>query len=136
MTAFLLYIARRGLYLAVFYAFYLLVMRRTTFFRFNRIALLAGSVLCAVLPLLKVRTVSVLAEVGPLTMTSVEEGAVLASPQASFPWTLLICCLYNAGIAAVLVTTLLSAMKIIQMEKTGQKIYKDGFKRKSKKKFL
>ena len=128
MTAFLLYIARSGLYLAVFYAFYLLVMRRTTFFRFNRIALLAGSVACAVLPLLKVRTVSVLAEVGPLTMTSVEEGAVLASPQASFPWTLLICCIYNAGIAAVLVTTLLSAMKIIQMEKTGQKIYKDGFR--------
>ena len=128
MTAFLLYIARSGLYLAVFYAFYLLVMRRTTFFRFNRIALLAGSVVCAVLPLLKVRTVSVLAEVGPLTMTSVEEGAVLASPQVSFPWTLLICCLYIAGIAAVLVTTLLSAMKIIRMEKTGQKIYKDGYR--------
>ncbi len=53
MTAFLLYIARSGLYLAVFYAFYLLVMRRTTFFRFNRIALLAGSVACAVLPLPK-----------------------------------------------------------------------------------
>ncbi|MBP5518508.1 MAG: M56 family metallopeptidase [Bacteroidales bacterium] len=128
MTAFLLYIARSGLYLAVFYAFYLLVMRHTTFFRFNRIALLAGSVLCAVLPLLKVRTVSVLAEAGPLTMTAVEEGTISTSPEASFPWTLLICCIYNAGIAAVLVTTLLSAMKIIQMEKTGQKIYKDGFR--------
>ena len=128
MTAFLLYIARSGLYLAVFYAFYLLVMRHTTFFRFNRIALLAGSVLCAVLPLLKVRTVSVLAEAGPLTMTAVEEGTISTSPEASFPWTLLICCIYNAGIAAVLVTTLLSAMKIIQMEKTGQKIYKDVFR--------
>ena len=44
MTALLLYIARSGLYLGVFYAFYLLVMRRTTFFRLNRFVLLAGSV--------------------------------------------------------------------------------------------
>ena len=128
MTAFLLYIARSGLYLAVFYAFYLLVMRRTTFFRFNRIALLAGSVACAVLPLLKVRTVSVLAEVGPLTMTAVEDGAVSASPQAPFPWTILICGLYIAGIATVLVTTLLSATKICRMARRGQRINKDGYR--------
>lgn len=128
MTAFLLYIARSGLYLAVFYAFYLLVMRRTTFFRFNRIALLAGSVACAVLPLLKVRTVSVLAEVGPLTMTAVEDGAVSASPPAPFPWTILICGLYIAGIATVLVTTLLSAIKICRMARRGQRINKDGYR--------
>ena len=51
MTAFLLYILRGGLYLGLFYAFYTLVMRRTTFFRFNRVALLAGSLACAILPL-------------------------------------------------------------------------------------
>lgn len=37
MSPFLLYIARAGLYLSLFYAFYLLVMRRTTFFRLNRV---------------------------------------------------------------------------------------------------
>ena len=46
MNAFLLYIARGGLYAGLFYAFYLLVMRRTTFFRLNRALLLAGSYLC------------------------------------------------------------------------------------------
>ena len=46
MTPFLLYIARASLYLALFYAFFLLVMRRTSLFRFNRIVLLLGTVLC------------------------------------------------------------------------------------------
>ena len=39
MTAYLL---KSALLLAVFYAFFLLFMRKTTFFRFNRMALLAG----------------------------------------------------------------------------------------------
>ena len=75
MTAFLLYILRGGLYLGLFYAFYTLVMRRTTFFRFNRVALLAGSLACAILPLLKVRTAPVTTAAGPLTMTAVQEQA-------------------------------------------------------------
>ena len=58
MTPFLLYIARAGLYLAVFFAFYLLVMRRTTFFRLNRALLLAGSYLCLILPFIRLRTAS------------------------------------------------------------------------------
>lgn len=36
MTAFLLYILRSGLYLGLFYTFFLLVMRKTTFFRLIR----------------------------------------------------------------------------------------------------
>ena len=39
MSAFLLYIGRCGLYLGLFYAFYLLVMRRTTFFRLKKYGL-------------------------------------------------------------------------------------------------
>ena len=57
MTPFLLYIARAGLYLGLFYAFYLLVMRRTTFFRLNRVLLLCGSFLCLVLPFFRLRSV-------------------------------------------------------------------------------
>lgn len=53
MTAFLLYILRGGLYLGLFYTFFLLVMRKTTFFRLNRVLLLAGSYLCLLLPALE-----------------------------------------------------------------------------------
>ena len=57
MTPFLLYMARASLYLAIFYAFYLLVMRRTSLLRFNRSALLLGTALCHLLPLMRLRTV-------------------------------------------------------------------------------
>ena len=55
MIPFLLYIARSSLYLALFYAFFLLVMRRTTFFRLNRIILLGGTLACFLLPVLRLR---------------------------------------------------------------------------------
>ena len=127
MTEFLFYIARSGLYLGVFYAFYLLVMRRTTFFRFNRIALLAGSAICAVLPLLRVRTAPLLVAAGPLTMTSAEESAV-ATVHAPFPWHLLICCLYGAGVVTMLVITVISTIKISRMAKGGQQMRKEGYR--------
>ena len=50
MSPFLLYVARAGLYLGLFYAFYMLVMRRTTFACCSR---LSGSGLC--LPLLSLQ---------------------------------------------------------------------------------
>ncbi len=130
MTEFLLYTARSGLYLGVFYAFYLLVMRRTTFFRFNRIALLAGSAVCVLLPLLRVRTAHLLVAsgaAGPLTMTAAEESGVAAVP-APFPWHLLICCLYGAGVVTLLTITVVSAIKIIRMAKDGQQMRKEGYR--------
>ena len=130
MTEFLLYTARSGLYLGVFYAFYLLVMRRTTFFRFNRIALLAGSAVCVLLPLLRVCTAHLLVAAeaaGPLTMTAAEESGVAAVP-ALFPWYLLICCLYGAGVVTLLTITVVSATKIIRMAKGGQQMRKEGYR--------
>ena len=111
MTAFLLYILRGGLYLGLFYAFYTLVMRRTTFFRFNRVALLAGSLACAILPLLKVRTAPVTTAAGPLTMTAVQEKADADSAStASWPEAVLL--LYAAGAAVIIGHTLSSARKL------------------------
>ena len=127
MTAFLLYIARSGLYLAVFYAFYLLVMRRTTFFRLNRVAVLAGSLLCALLPLLRVRTSPLVAVAGPLTLAGVEDGGG-AIPEASLSWPLLFWGLYVAGMAVVAVVTLLSARSILRLGRKGECTRKEGFR--------
>ncbi len=49
----LLYIIRCGLYLALFYSFFLLLMKNTDFFRFNRVALAVGTAACLLLPLLR-----------------------------------------------------------------------------------
>ena len=55
MSTFLLYLLKSTLLLAVFDAFFLLVMRRSEHFRFNRIVLLAGSAICLLLPLVRIR---------------------------------------------------------------------------------
>ena len=117
MTPFLLYIGRSSLYLALFYAFFLLVMRRTTFFRLNRILLLAGTVACFLLPLLRLRTVEVpLLMVGSLTEVGADS-ALTAGPSAASPFPYLEL-LYIIGFLAVLVWT---AAAMVRMYRTIRK---------------
>ncbi len=54
MTGLILYIIESTLYLSVFYAFFMLVMRKTTFIRLNRISFIAGSLICMILPFVKI----------------------------------------------------------------------------------
>ena len=126
MNAFLLYIARAGLYLGIFYAFYILVMRRTTFFRFNRAALLAGSLVCVLLPLLRLRTAPVsMTSAGPLTMTDIE-GMADVNVAAPINWPEVILFLYIAGAIAVAVYTLVSAIALHRRVSGGKKTRIDG----------
>ena len=117
MTPFLLYIGRSSLYLALFYAFFLLVMRRTTFFRLNRLLLLVGTVACFLLPLLRLRTVEVpLLMAGPLTEVGADS-ALTAGPSATSPFPYLEL-LYIIGFLAVLVWT---AAAMVRMYRTIRK---------------
>ena len=114
MTPFLLYIGRSSLYLALFYAFFLLVMRRTTFFRLNRILLLAGTLVCFLLPMLRLRSVEVpLLMAGPLTEAA-SEPALTAGPSAASPFPYLEL-LYAIGFLAVLGWT---ATAMVRMYRT------------------
>ena len=116
MTPFLLYIARASLYLALFYAFFLLVMRRTSLFRFNRIALLAGTVICHLLPLLRLRTV-ILPESLPVSAeTLVMAGEPAGGSAAPFPWLSM---LYAAGVAAILALCLVSVVRTSRIIRSG-----------------
>ena len=113
MTAFLLYIARGGLYLSVFYAFYLLVMRRTTFFRLNRALLLAGSFLCLLLPLVRLRP-GLPVEVGQpvITMPGEPEQTAAAAPVQTVPLAELLLGLYLAGVLATIALYTVSMLRI------------------------
>ena len=118
MTPFLLYIGRSSLYLALFYAFFLLVMRRTTFFRLNRILLLAGTVACFLLPLLRIRTVEVpFLMAGPLTEAA-SEPALTAGPSAASPFPYLEL-LYIIGFLAVLGWTAVAMVRMYRTIRTG-----------------
>ena len=119
MTSFLLYIARAGLYLGLFYAFYLLVMRRTTFFRLNRVLLLCGSFLCLALPFFRLRTVATAGIASELSMVAGAE-TMQEAVRTAFPWKEVLLAVYAAGALATLTLYALSARKIMRMMHRGE----------------
>ena len=109
MNSFLIYILKCTLLLAVFDAFFLLVMRRSGWFRFNRITLLAGSTACLLLPLIPFRV-----NRATLYSTWLEPVVVAAGDQAepavaatasglSFSWQAVVLALYLLGALVALV---------------------------------
>ena len=117
MTPFLLYIARSSLYLALFYAFFLLVMRRTTFFRLNRVLLLFGTLACFLLPILRVRTVVAPQIVlGPLTAVSAEADPAGPSATSPVPYLEII---YMIGFLAVLAWTITAYVRMRRTIRKG-----------------
>ncbi len=129
MSPFLLYIARAGLYLSLFYAFYLLVMRRTTFFRLNRALLLAGSYLCLLLPFIRLRTVTEASGLAQaLTMVGGVGGGEPAEQalQAAFPWQTVLLALYLAGAIVTLALYLLSARQMRRVIRRAEKSRREG----------
>ena len=108
MSAFLTYLLKSTLLLAVFDAFFLLVMRRDGHFRFNRITLLAGSVVCLLLPLIRFRVNR------PTLYSEWLEPVVVAAGQGAEPsaagaaggvplsWQAVVLLLYLAGVLVTL----------------------------------
>ena len=99
MTGFLLYMIKSTLYLSVFIAFFMLVMRKTTFLRLNRIAFLAGTFICMVLPFIKISMPENVAmempmaiienALAPAVVTSTElEGSVVSATEGTAGMTL------------------------------------------------
>jgi len=123
MTTLIPYIARSGLYLSLFYAFYLLIMRRTTFFRLNRVILLAGSYLCMVFPIIRLRTVATAVSTEPLTIVGT---GTVGTTSASFPWQEVLLCLYVSGIIFLLARYGMSVWKMSRLIRKGQRTKMDG----------
>ena len=109
MTGFLIYILKSTLLLAVFDAFFLLVMRRSGWFRFNRITLLAGSAACLLLPLIPFRVnratlYSTWLEPVVVAAGDSAEPAVTATASGmSFSWQAFVLALYLLGALVALV---------------------------------
>ena len=125
------WILKSTLLLTAFYAFFMLFMRKTTFFRFNRIVLLAGTAACMLLPLIKFNTGS-MAEMLGLSATDavlqlprivIPEVLVTGSPEAEgtavskgfFDWSTLLLWVYAAGSTAALTFSALSLFRIIRI---------------------
>ena len=124
MSAFFAYLLKSTLLLSVFFAYFLLVMRRSEHFRFNRSVLLAGSALCLLLPLIRVR-VSVPTVYSEWLEPAVVGGgagapapavaAATAADPAGLPWQVILTGLYLVGAALTLVFFLRSYAGMFRM---------------------
>ena len=79
MSYFLIYLIKSTVYLGLFYAFFLIAIRGTTFFRFNRMMLLLGSIVCMLLPCYTLTVEKV--EGMQLPMQVLDEMLVLRTPE-------------------------------------------------------
>lgn len=110
------WILKTALLLAGFYSFFLLFMRKTTFFRFNRVILLTGTVLCLLLPLVRINVELS----GPLTeylpvrivLPEIVVSEGVRAEEAGFDWMRLLYCVYAAGCAAALAVFAVSLGRI------------------------
>lgn len=127
------YIVTSGLLLSVFYAFFMLLMRKTTFFTFNRFSLMAGSLLCLALPLIHwdfsgtavsnvIPTLTL-----PQAVVSAEGGTLNAADKGIF-WLGVVSGIYFLGAFVVLIMNILSVIQTSRMIASGEHIQKDGFK--------
>ena len=96
ITAFLLYIGKVAILLAVFYLFYRLLMERETFHRFNRAILLLSVLIAFILPLCEITLhKTVLAASTSASGSNVAAGVVSDSPSATYGnpllWIFVIC---------------------------------------------
>ena len=133
MNSFLIYILKCTLLLAVFDAFFLLVMRRSGWFRFNRITLLAGSTACLLLPLIPFRV-----NRATLYSTWLEPVVVAAGDQAepavaatasglSFSWQAVVLALYLLGALVALVFYLRSYGLMFRLLRRTPSERRDGY---------
>lgn len=127
------YIVTSGLLLSVFYAFFMLLMRKTTFFTFNRFTLMAGSLLCLALPLIHwdFSGTAVSNVIPTLTLPEAvvsAEGGTLNAADKGISWLGVVSGIYFLGALVVLIMNILSIIQTSRMIASGEHIQKDGFK--------
>ena len=143
MSYFLIYLIKSTVYLGLFYAFFLVAMRSTTFFRFNRVMLLLGTFVCMLLPCYTITVdevegiqlpMQILDEMlvlkttdEPLETSAIELPLQETAPTAStsfLPIALL--GIYFIGMLAYLVMVIRSFAEVWKMIVSHPKQWKDG----------
>ena len=101
MTAFLLYIGKVAILLAVFYLFYHLLLDRETFHRLNRAVLLLTVLAAFVLPACVI-TKHQIVEVAAPTVRAVRSSAVQPKAESATDWATILLILYLTGVTVKL----------------------------------
>ena len=136
MTGLILYIIKSSLFLTVFYSFFMLVMRRTTFFRFNRIAFITGTAVCMVLPFMNIELPAGVSVNAPMmaiesalnSETVALEGAVVTAGEAATSNVHAVEIIFIAGALLSFLTTMVSYIRMRRLMKSSTVTISDGMK--------
>lgn len=129
------YLLKSALCLALFYSFFILFMKKTTFFRFNRTAFFIGTVLCLLLPLFPISfygdgvTANDLIDKAVYEMVlhldgGMADGVVVEAGRFSFAAVSVI--VYFTGLLAVIVSVGISYVKMSKIIRRSEGQEKNG----------
>ena len=134
MNELILYIIKSTLYISVFQSFYLLVMRKTTFFRLNRIVFIAGTFISLALPFVKIRMPVESAVISPIAL--IEEAissepmtlpAAMVGAEVPVNWPrLIISAILVSGAVISLIVTGISYIRMSRMIRSVKAVMVDG----------
>ncbi|MBR5018704.1 MAG: M56 family metallopeptidase [Bacteroidales bacterium] len=134
MNEVLSYLLKSTVFLSVFLSFFLLVMRRSEYFRFNRYSLLGGSMLCLLLPLIRfhVSRPTLYSEwLQPVVVVTYGEDAAsevaAAASGLTISWQAVALALYLAGAFVMLGFYLYSYGRLIRLIRHTPAERRDGF---------
>ena len=136
MTEVLLYVIKSTIYLSVFYAIFMPFMKKTTFFRFNRVVFMTSSALCFILPAIEISPamfadirmpITAIEEALAPTQSVAIEGITIGSDSSNI-WLIIVCVLYLTGIVATLTSNIVAYIRLFRLLNTGQTEWIDGIK--------
>ncbi len=117
------WLLKSGVLLAIFYLFYLLFMRKSTFFRFNRIAIFVGSAICFILPLINVGSFLPTEAMPRIELpTLVVGGDLPLEAPSAINWKNILLIIYIIGAAVVLAITAFSVLKTFSILRKGERV--------------
>jgi hypothetical protein len=124
------WLLKSGLLLALFYLFYLLFMRKTTFFHFNRIVIFIGTAICLLLPLFDFGSVVPVEAMPRIELPPLVVGGEASGETANavLSWKYILITLYSIGAAVVLTLTIFSVLKTLSMLRRGERVNFKDFK--------
>lgn len=127
------YLIRSGALLTLYYLFFILFMRKTTFFRFNRILLLTGTALCMILPLADLSSLfSPVSQFVPhVTLPEVvvyadDAGPASGNNVSGRDWAKAIMIVYLTGVSLVMLWSGISLVRMYSIIRGGEQSSMEG----------
>ena len=135
MEALTLYLCKSAVIVLLFYLFYLLFLRRETFFQYNRLFLLAGLGLSMLLPLLPASLIpDVMSQTSLAALPQMLNAAVVTSVSAVSPATehagglpAVLPMLYWIGVSFFATRFLIGGARLFLLYRRGLKLHEGGF---------